>query len=116
MYFGKTETCYVFALPGNPAAALTCFYQYVYPAINIMKGEKNAELNSLQLPITKELIKKEGRAIFYKAHTDFKTVTILEGQGSDVLKSFALANCFVYFKAETTSINENEKVEVHLFP
>jgi len=116
LYFGKTKTCYVFALPGNPAAALTCFYQYVCAAINIMKGSVNIELNKIQLPIAKQLIKKEGRAVFYKAYTDYKTVTVLEGQGSDVLKSFALANCFVYVQAEITTVNEDEIVEVHLFP
>ena len=78
-------------------------------------GGKEFQLPSLKLPVTKKIIKKEGRAVFYKAVTDFKTVTILEGQGSDMLKSFALANCFVYVKAETSLINEKELVEVQLF-
>jgi molybdopterin molybdotransferase len=114
LYFGKTDSCYVFALPGNPAAALTCFYQYVTVAINKMKGAQNTGLSQLNLPIDRELIKKEGRAVFYKAFTDFKTVTVLEGQGSDILKSFSLANCFVYVKPEVTSINQNDIVEVQL--
>jgi molybdopterin molybdotransferase len=116
LYFGKTKSCYVFALPGNPAAALTCFYQYVSVAINKMKGSQNSSLSQLNLPIDRELIKKEGRAVFYKAYTDFKTVTILEGQGSDILKSFSLANCFVYVKPEITSVNKNNIVEVQLIP
>ena len=29
LFFGKTDNTLVFALPGNPAAALTCFYIYV---------------------------------------------------------------------------------------
>jgi len=114
LYFGKTKNCYLFALPGNPAAALTCFYQYVRISINKMKGSKTDNLAQLNLPIDKALIKKEGRAVFYKAHTDFKSVSILEGQGSDILKSFALANCFVYVKPDVTSINKNELVEVQL--
>ena len=116
LYFGKTKNTYVFALPGNPAAALTCFYQYVNVAINKMKGAPNPNLSQLYLPINGELIKKEGRAVFYKAFTDFNTVTILEGQGSDILKSFALANCFVYIKPEVTAIVQNEMVEVYLIP
>jgi molybdopterin molybdotransferase len=116
LYFGKTGSCYVFALPGNPAAALTCFYQYVSVAIQTMKGSQHSNLAQLNLPIDGKLMKKEGRAVFYKASTDFKTVTILEGQGSDILKSFALANCFVYVKPEVTSINQNDTVEVHLIP
>jgi molybdopterin molybdotransferase len=116
LYFGKTDNCYVFALPGNPAAALTCFYQYVSVAIHQMKGAQNSSLSQLNLPLSNNLTKKEGRAVFYKAYTDFKTVTLLEGQGSDILKSFALANCFVYVKPELTLINKNESVEVHLIP
>jgi molybdopterin molybdotransferase len=116
LYFGKTKSCFVFALPGNPAAALTCFYQYVSAAILQMKGAQRTALTQLNLPIDKALIKKEGRAVFYKAITDFKTVTVLEGQGSDILKSFALANCFVYVKPAITSIHKNEIVEVHLIP
>ena len=116
LYFGKTNKSIVFALPGNPAAALTCFYQYVSAAIHLMKGAEHSSLSQLNLPLSKNLIKKEGRAVFYKASTDFKTVTILEGQGSDVLKSFSLANCFVYVKPEITSLNKNDSVEVHLIP
>jgi len=116
LYFGRTNSCYVFALPGNPAAALTCFYQYVYTSINIMKGNKQVLLSSLKLPLKSSLNKKEGRAVFYKAHTDYKTVTILEGQGSDMLKSMAIANCFIYVNSETSYIEENDMVEVQLFP
>ena len=115
LYFGKTQSTYVFALPGNPAAALTCFYQYVCLAIDKMKGSQESNSYSLNLPISKDLVKKEGRSVFYKAFTDFKSVSILEGQGSDVLKSFALANCFIYVKPEISSIKKNEMVEVHLF-
>ncbi len=116
LFFGKTNSCYVFGLPGNPAAALSCFYQYAYPAINLMKGNLAPFLPKINLSITKQLKKKEGRAVFYKGHTDFKSVTLLEAQGSDMLKSFAIANCFIYIQAEKTVINENELVEVHLLP
>jgi len=116
LFFGKTNSCYVFGLPGNPAAALSCFYQYAYPAINLMIGNSTAFLQKFHLPITNELKKKEGRSVFYKGFTDFKTVTLLEGQGSDMLKSFALANCLIYIPAKTTLVVNAEKVEVHLLP
>ena len=116
LFYGKTSSCYVFGLPGNPAAALSCFYQYAYPAINLMKGSTDAFLQKIKLPITNQLKKKEGRSVFYKGFTDFKTVTLLEAQGSDMLKSFALANCFIYIPAKATLINEAEIVEVHLLP
>lgn len=114
LYFGKTTSSYIFALPGNPAAALNCFYEYVYMAINIMVGNPKIDLTTVTLPINKPFKKKEGRAVFLKGLTDFNTVSILEGQGSDALQAFALANCLIYIPAETTLVNQKENVEVHL--
>lgn len=116
LYFGKTASSYIFALPGNPAAALNCFYEYVSMAINKMVGNPEIDLPSISLPISTSYIKKTGRANFLKATTDYKTVTPLEGQGSDALQAFSLANCLIYIPAETTNIHQNEMVEVHLLP
>jgi len=116
LYFGKTESCYVFAVPGNPAAALSCFYEYVSVAINILVGSQQPELQKINLPIKKTYKKKAGRANFLKGVTDYKTVTPLEGQGSDALQSFSLANCLIFTKEEDEIINEGDIVEVHLLP
>lgn len=116
LYFGKTASSYIFALPGNPAAALSCFYEYVSMAINIMVGNSQVDLPRISLPISKSYTKKTGRANFLKAFTDFKTVTPLDGQGSDALQAFSLSNCTIYIPAEVATINENEMVEVHLLP
>jgi len=116
LFFGKTASCYIFALPGNPAAALSCFYEYVTPAVNIMLGSLLPELAKLFIPITNSYTKKAGRANFLKGVTDFKEVTVLDLQGSDALQSFALSNCLIYTSEETTTINQGELVEVHLLP
>ncbi len=116
LYFGKTASTYVFALPGNPAAALSCFYVYVLSAIKLMMGSAGTELKSLPLPVTNSFSKKAGRANFLKGVTDFKTVTILDGQGSDALQSFAMANCLVYISEDVTSIKQGEVVQVSLLP
>ena len=42
LFFGKHRKTVLFALPGNPAAALTCFYVYVQTALLKMTG-KNFE-------------------------------------------------------------------------
>ena len=114
LYFGKTDKAYVFALPGNPAAALSCFYVYVSIAINAILGSENPQLPKMNLPLTAPFTKKAGRANFLKGYTDFKTVTLLDGQGSDALQSFSLANCLVFTSEETTTIHKGELVEVHL--
>ncbi|MCT4624702.1 MAG: molybdopterin molybdotransferase MoeA, partial [Schleiferiaceae bacterium] len=40
LFFGIRNKTIVFALPGNPAAALTCFYVYVLKALNLMTGKR----------------------------------------------------------------------------
>lgn len=116
LFFGKKENKAVFGLPGNPAAALTCFYEYIYPYINLSFGRKQAFLNQLQLPLSKDIKQKPGRATFLKATTDFKTVTPLEGQNSDALQSFTYANALLLTPADATIIKKGELVNVHLLP
>jgi molybdopterin molybdotransferase len=116
LYFGKKEKKQVFALPGNPGAALNCFYLYVLPAINIGLGKPNPFLDQAQLPISQSFQKKTGRANFLKAYSDGKTVNLLDGQGSDVLLSFSQSDCLVYLPEERASVLENELVDVILLP
>ena len=39
LFAGKTKDKIIFALPGNPAAALTCLYVYVVPTLCILSGK-----------------------------------------------------------------------------
>jgi molybdopterin molybdotransferase len=41
LYFGKKENKLVFGLPGNPSSVLTCFYQYVIPALEKLSKRRN---------------------------------------------------------------------------
>ena len=41
-YFGTKEDKLIFGLPGNPGSALTCFYEYVLPALAQMMNKKNS--------------------------------------------------------------------------
>lgn len=116
LFFGTKEHKVVFALPGNPAAALNCFYEYVYPCIRYKMGHESPFLPIMHLPVSETILKKEGRAHFYKAITDFKTVTPLGGQNSDALQSFVWANCLLFIKEGLDEINTGDLVEVHLLP
>lgn len=116
LYFGKKGNKLVFALPGNPAAALSCFYHYVFPAINILKGNNSPFLIEKNLKINQKYSKKSGRAEFLKGICNETTVDLLEGQGSDVLQSFAQANCLVYVSDEIQDLEKNDLVKVFLLP
>ena len=51
LYFGKKENSFVFALPGNPASTLSCFYIYVVPLLIGLKGGLSEGLMRINLPL-----------------------------------------------------------------
>lgn len=114
LYFGTKNKKYIFGLPGNPASVLTCFYEYVLPAIKIFSGQENIFLRTIRLPLTKDISKKRGLTHFLKAVTDFRTVNPLDGQESYIMRSYAKANCLIFFQEEKERFLEGEMVEVHL--
>jgi len=116
LFFGKKEDKLIFALPGNPGAALNCFYLYVLPAINITRGNETPFLKEVKLSVNQSYKKKSGRAEFLKAYTDGITVDLIDGQGSDVLLSFAKANCLVALPVEVESVQPKDIVPVILLP
>lgn len=117
-YAGKLNAKIIFALPGNPAAVLVCFYEYVYPAIRTMQGFENTMLPSVKLKLLKEISKKEDRALFIRGKKLNDGVMPLEKQDSSALggHSFAEADALIYIPNETKQINQGEEVEVHLLP
>ncbi len=116
LFFGKKENTLVFALPGNPAAALSCFYVYVYPGLQRLSGDIGFSYNNIEARSDSDFFKKGDRAQFLKAVLKDGRVTILEGQGSAMLQTFALANALVYVPQEVNDILTNDTVEVICLP
>jgi molybdopterin molybdotransferase len=116
LFFGKKESKIVFALPGNPAAALSCFYIYVYPALQKISGHINFSLTKTKAKSLSNFIKKGDRPQFLKAIYQNNKVEILEGQNSSMLHTFALANAIVYVPESIKTIDIDDKVEVILLP
>lgn len=116
LFYGKHNNTGVFALPGNPAAALTCFYEYVYPSIKIMSGRKDIFLNSIKLPLLTDYTKKTGLSNFIKGKISNGCVEILAGQESNILSSFAESNCLVFLHEEDQAVYAGDLVDVHLLP
>lgn len=114
IFFGKKRECLVFALPGNPASALSCFYEYVVPALKIMQGYSDIFPKTKTLPITSAYEKKTGLSLFLKGKISEEKVQILEGQESSNIGSFALADCLIYLSADKGRVEKGEMVEVHL--
>ncbi|MFZ1321605.1 MAG: gephyrin-like molybdotransferase Glp [Ignavibacteria bacterium] len=116
LYAGKYKDKLVFALPGNPAASLTCFYEYVLPCLNKMSGHSEIELTKKLLPLTKPFIMKGEKDLFLKAKIENDMVTILEGQGSNILRSFAESNAIVFLNSENKKFVKGSNIETHILP
>ena len=116
LYFGKKEDTLIFALPGNPAAALSCFYAYVYIALQKMMDRQIIELPRITVKSISNFTKRGDRPQFLKAIYNNKNVEILEGQNSSMLQTFALSNALVFVPETVSSININDDVDVILLP
>lgn len=111
IFFGTKEDKLIFALPGNPAAALTCFYLYVLPALNKLAGKGFKELPRSIGKLTSSIERPNTREQFLKASNKNGEVTILEGQSSAMLRTFSTANALAYLPAETTK-NIGDPIEI----
>lgn len=116
LLFGKQENKFVFGLPGNPASVLTCFYQYVYPALRQYLGFTNVDLLKIKLPLQNSYSKKAGLTHFLKAIVHENKVEILDHQESYKMNSFAVANALVEIDAEKEMVEKGELVNTYLFP
>jgi len=115
LYFGKKNNKLVFGLPGNPSSVLTCFYQYVIPALEKLSNKKPV-LQIIQAPLSKPFQKTAVLTHFLKGIYDGKTLTPLNAQESYRLSSFATANCLIQIDEEITSCTEGEFVTGYLIP
>jgi len=92
MFFGNKDETLVFALPGNPASSLTNFYIYVCPAIKNKMGFSEIHKTKIIRKLNSDITNNTGKTLFLKAKYDETTVTVLEGQSSAMLNTFAVAN------------------------
>jgi molybdopterin molybdotransferase len=112
LYFGKKNQHYVFALPGNPASALTCFYQYVNPFIKGLKGENNIFNFYEEAKLLTNFNKKNNLTNFLKGYLKNGEVILFSSQESYKMNSFSTANCIVEISGEERIVHQGEKVIV----
>ncbi|MEM0939713.1 MAG: gephyrin-like molybdotransferase Glp [Bacteroidota bacterium] len=96
LYFGRKDNRFVFALPGNPASSLTCFYIYVLPLLEKLSGGKGKGLQQVKIPLKEEYHFKFDRPTFLKAYIEEREVVIMDGQSSSMLHSMAMGNALVF--------------------
>jgi molybdopterin molybdotransferase len=115
LFFGGKENKVVFGLPGNPSSVLTCFYEYVLPALETML-KKSPAVQEIQARLSHGYKKAPGLTHFLKARYEDGVVTPLHAQESFRLHSFAQANCFIVLEEEQGDCSPGDVVTVHLLP
>lgn len=108
--FGIHQNSLVFALPGNPAAVLTCFYAYIVPVINHYLQRDFCKEKSV--PLLTAYSKKPGYTYFLKGKTSSAGVEILPNQESYTMNSFAIADCLIELAPGKTDYAAGETVKL----
>lgn len=115
-YAGTKNNKLIFGLPGNPAATLSCFYEYIYPALRKMQGYQDCFLEKRNLKLLRRIDKKDSRSHFIRALSIGSGVMPLDKQDSSDMRTFAHANSLIYFPKNINSMEAGEEVETHLLP
>lgn len=115
IYCGRRGDTLVFGLPGNPASVLSCFYQYVVPAVRQMKGLSWGTENQVMKSLSADFTKKAGLTFFMKAKMEKEQVTILQAQESYKMNAFVESNCMVELAEEAQELQQGTQVRVYPF-
>ncbi len=113
-------TSWLFALPGNPVAALVTFYVFAREALLQLAGATPEPLVVLQARSVVAIRKRPGRSEFQRGRVSLAAdgawqVEITGSQGAGILRSMSEANCLVVLGHEQGSIAAGDSVDVWLF-
>lgn len=114
LFAGKQKDKLVFALPGNPAASLTCFYVYVLPTLLILSGKAPNYNQSTPIALAHDYSVNNSRCQFLKANVVGDEVSILSHQASSMLNSFSISNGLVYVPDGSYELKKGDTVEVYV--
>jgi molybdopterin molybdotransferase len=111
---------WLFALPGNPVAALVTFYAFAREALLVLGGARPEPLVTLSARCTTAIRKRPGRTEFQRgivarAGDGSWQVRLTGSQGAGVLRSLSEANALVVLGHDQASVAAGDAVEVWLF-
>lgn len=115
LFFGKLNQKLIFGLPGNPSSVLSCFYNYVLPALSLLSGKPNP-VKEVNAELLNDYKKPIGLTHFLKGNFEDGKVATLGAQESFRLSSFAKANCLIILEEEQADFAEGQQVKVLLIP
>jgi molybdopterin molybdotransferase len=117
---GTAPPAWLFALPGNPVAALVTYYAFAREALLRLAGARPEPLPVLQARCTAAIRKRPGRTEFQRAIVEPSQeggwqVRLTGSQGAGVLRSMSEANALLVLHHEQGSVAAGELVDVWLF-
>ncbi|MDP3223097.1 MAG: molybdopterin-binding protein, partial [Rubrivivax sp.] len=114
------KTAYLFALPGNPVAALVTFYAFAQEALLALAGATQTAAPRLTARSAVAIRKRPGRTEFQRAIVSRAAgggweVRTTGAQGAGILRSMSEANALLVLAHEQGSVAAGDDVEVWLF-
>lgn len=118
--FGKINKALFFGLPGNPVSVMVTFYQFVQPALKKMAGENVQPTPMMQVQTESKIRKRPGRfefqrGILFEDEQGELKVRTTGQQGSGILRSMSVANCFILLDEACDGIEAGTTVTVQPF-
>jgi molybdopterin molybdotransferase len=119
MAHGRIGRAHFFGLPGNPVASMLTFLLFVRPALWKLMGRKDLVPRRFTALATEALKKKKGRQEFKRGILTFNNdrweVRTTGPQGSGILTSMVLGNCFIVLEEDQGDVNAGDTVVVEPF-
>jgi molybdopterin molybdotransferase len=116
---GRIGPAHFFGLPGNPVASMLTFHLFVRPALWKLAGRRELFPPRFHAVAMEPMSKKTGRREFKRGILSYRgdrwEVRITGPQGSGILTSMTLANCFVVIEEERGDVAAGETVSVEPF-
>ena len=118
--YGKVGNAHYFGLPGNPVAVMVTFYQFVREALLSLMGQiKPQPLPLFNVVCTQNIKKLTGRTEYQRGILFTDTdghwkVKPTGNQGSAILSSMSLANCFIVLDESLGNIDAGAIVQVQV--
>lgn len=116
--YGKVANAHYFGLPGNPVSAMVTFYQFVREALMMLMGSISKALPAFNVECTQDIKKAAGRMEFQRGilfeENGMWKVKPTGGQGSAMLNSMSLANCFIVLGETIGNLEAGATVQVQV--
>ena len=112
--FGEIDGKLIFGLPGNPVSSLLGFELFVRPALLKMAGRRLLHRPRITATLDDTLDTPPGLRFFARGVYDPATNTVRTTgpQGSGILRSMSLANCFIDVPATIQHVDRGTSVTV----